>query len=67
MGPIDEVLKKWCPVDVNGYRERVPSTVEEAREGGRRQYPSCIGPDCMAFRWYKHKHDVGYCGLAGKP
>jgi hypothetical protein len=58
----EEAKKKWCP-------NRIPNatSIKTAREA------SCIGSDCMAWRWDKypkdegHYHDRGHCGLAGEP
>lgn len=65
----EQVAKtKWCPMvrfDSAGNDWRGTNRGDGIRDDG----PSsiCIASDCMAWRWYPHKTEHGYCGLAGEP
>jgi len=66
-----EAKKKWCPfsrVALMGgtFSRAIFFSKEEASDG--KPFTSCIGSDCMAWRWHfdqKPPEGAGYCGLVG--
>lgn len=62
MYTIEEAADKSCHVLINKSHD------------GEVWFDTCIGSDCMAWRWVGGEHlrqrklvKLGYCGLAGKP
>ena len=70
----EEAFGRWCPharcIVLTGPHSESAASVN--RWDPREPNPigfnaSCIGPDCMAWRWASDKRDTGYCGTAGLP
>ena len=64
-----EAKTKWCPMMPRGYR------ANRASDGFVRDDLSCIGSECMAWRWKQegiehgepiYNDTYGHCGLASK-
>lgn len=70
----DEAKTKWCPLarvagqPVAGNRYPFDTDYSE-----KHAFATCIGSDCMAWRWYARWPDddkkawTGYCGAFGEP
>lgn len=70
----EEARGKWCPmVRLSTYASGSPceAAVNRCDDGSYKESDSCLGSNCMTWRWAENEFDDGmqrgYCGLAGKP
>lgn len=66
-----EAKTKWC-CEARTATDFLPNgnaiAFNRCPDGSYGKETTCIGSQCMAWRWDGHKdHGKGYCGLAGKP
>lgn len=68
----EEAKTKWCPaIRFSGAGTATDQDWLTNRAGSYGETAfTCIGSDCMAWRWKTYSDPttgIGYCGLAGKP
>lgn len=71
----EEARTKWCPkgrkIRLNIFQRIIHLMTGAYIPRGAVRVECCIGPDCMAWRWYEDgsktkPFNTGYCGAFGK-